>query len=128
MNFPKLMVIIVVAVVVIGAFMFFTGVDRSNPAEVATAFTEAMKKKDTKAAAKFYLPDQADAWRTTMDTKIDGMKSGTFTDYFDRIPEEPAFTAPAGASGKVHLESVDKAMALDLTEVDSKWYVSGSNL
>ena len=62
MNFPKLLVIVAVAAVAIGSFVYFTGVDRSNPAEVAAAFTKAMKKQDTKTAAEFYMPDKAEAW------------------------------------------------------------------
>jgi hypothetical protein len=128
MNFPKLMVLVGIAVVAIAAFVYFTGVDHSNPAEVATAFTKAMKKQDTKSASALYMPDKAEAWRTAMDTKIDGMKSGTFDSYFERIPAEPVFTTPDGASGKVRLQSADKDMTLDLTEVESKWYVSGTTL
>src|SRR5688500_10752594 len=88
MNFPKLLVIVAVAAVAIGSFVYFTGVDRSNPAEVAAAFTKAMKKQDTKTAADYYMPDKAEAWKTAMDTKIDGMKSGTFTSYFENIPAD----------------------------------------
>ena len=88
MNFPKLVVIVAVAAVAIGSFVYFTRVDRSNPAEVAAAFTKAMKKQDTKTAADYYMPDQAEAWKSKMDTKIDGMKSGTFTSYFENIPAD----------------------------------------
>ena len=92
MNFPKLMLIIGVAVVAIGSFLYFTRVDRSNPAAVATAFTKAMKKQDTKTAASFYMPAKSDAWKTAIDTKIDAMKSGTFTSYFENIPADPVFS------------------------------------
>jgi len=97
MNFPKLMVLVAVVVVAIGSIMYFTRTDRSDPAAVARAFTKAMKKQDTKAAADFYMPDKADAWRTATQTKIDGMKSGTFTRYYEGIPEDPVFTTPAPA-------------------------------
>jgi hypothetical protein len=128
MNFPKLMVIVGVAALAIGSFVYFTRVDRSNPAAVATAFTKAMKKQDTKTASQFYLPDKAEAWKTAMDTKIDGMKSGTFTSYFENIPADPVFTAPAGASGTIKMKSADNGIVLDLTQVESKWYVSGTAL
>ena len=128
MNFPKLMVLIVIAVAVVGSIMYFTRVDRSDPAAVATAFTKAMKKQDTKTAADFYLPEKAEAWRTAMDTKIEGMKSGTFADYFDRIPAEPVFTTPTGASGTATMVSQAKDMTLQMTQLDQKWYVSGSGL
>jgi len=128
MNFPKLMVIVGVAALAIGSFVYFTRVDRSNPAAVATAFTKAMKKQDTKTASQFYLPAKADAWKAAMDTKIDGMKSGTFTSYFENIPADPVFTAPAGASGTIKMKSADNGIVLDLTQVESKWYVSGTAL
>lgn len=128
MNFPKLLVLIAIAAVLIGGFVFFTRVDRSNPAEVATAFTKAMKKQDTEKAADFYLPEKAEAWKTAIDAKIDAMKSGSFTSYFENIPEDPAFATPAGASGKVQMESSDKAFSLELTQVESKWYVSSTRL
>ena len=128
MNFPKLMVIVAVAAVAIGAFVYFTAVDRSNPAEVARAFTKAMKKQDTEKAASFYMPDKAEAWKTAMDTKIDQMKSGTFTSYFESIPGDPEFTAPADASGTVRMQSADKGISLDLTQVEAKWYVSKTTL
>ena len=128
MNFPKLMVLVAIAVVAIGSIMYFTRTDRSDPAAVARAFTKAMKKQDTKKAADFYMPDKADAWKTTMDTKIDGMKSGTFTSYFENIPEDPVFASPPGASGTVKMQSADKGIDLELTQVDSKWYVSKTAL
>ncbi|MGB7157516.1 MAG: hypothetical protein WBD40_05585 [Tepidisphaeraceae bacterium] len=128
MNFAKMMVIVAIAVAVIGSIVFFTRTDRSNPAEVAAAFTKAMKKQDTATASGFYLPDKAEAWKTAIDTKIDAMKSGSFADYFERIPAEPVFTSPVGAAGKVTLQSAAKDMSLEMTEVDSKWYVSGTTL
>ena len=128
MNFPKLMIIIGVLVVAIVSIMFFTRVDRSDPAAVARAFNKAMKKQDTKAAASFYLPDKAEAWRTATDTKIDGMKSGTFTSYFENIPADPVFATPAGASGTVKMQSADKGISLEMTQVESKWYVSKTAL
>ena len=128
MNFPKLVVIIAVAAVAIGSFVYFTRVDRSTPAEVAAAFTKAMKKQDTKTAAEFYMPDKAEAWKTAIDTKIDAMKSGTFTSYFESIPEDPTFTAPANASGTVRMQSADKGISLDLTQFEAKWYVSKTTL
>jgi hypothetical protein len=128
MNFPKLVVIIAVAAVAIGSFVYFTRVDRSNPAEVAAAFTKAMKKQDTKTAAEFYMPDKAEAWKTAMDAKIDGMKSGTFTSYFENIPADAVFATPANANGTVRMESADKGIILDLTQVETKWYVSKTTL
>ena len=77
MNFPKLIIILAVAAVAIGSFVYFTRTDRSNPAAVATAFTKAMKKQDTKTASGYYMPDKAEGWKKAMDKKIDGMKSGT---------------------------------------------------
>lgn len=128
MNFPKLMVIVGVFALVIGAFVYFTSVDHSDPASVATAFTKAMKKQDTKAASALWVPEKADAWRTAMDAKIDGMKTGSFTSYFERIPADPVFTTPAGAAGTVTMQSVEQDITLELTQFEEKWYVSGSEL
>ena len=128
MNFPKLMVLVAIAVVAIGSIMYFTRTDRSDPAAVARAFTKAMKKQDTKKAADFYMPDKAEAWKTAIDTKIDGMKSGTFTRYFEGIPEDPVFTTPAGASGTIKMQTAAKDFDMELTQVDSKWYVSKTAL
>ena len=128
MNFPKLMVLVAVVVVAIGSIMYFTRTNRSDPAAVARAFTKAMKKQDSKAASGFYMPDKADAWLTATQTKIDGMKSGTFTRYYEGIPEDPVFTTPAGASGTIKMQTAAKDFDLELTQVDSKWYVSKTAL
>src|SRR5690349_5167368 len=98
MNFKKLMIAVVAVVLVIAVWKMMTHVDRSNPVAVATAFTKAIKDKNTSAASGYYLPEKAQAWREQMDEQFSGMKSGAEQRYFERIPSSPQFTAPVTAA------------------------------
>ena len=126
-NFKKLLIIIAAVVVLVCVWKFFTRVDRSNPVAVATAFTKAMKKQDTSTASKFYLPEKADEWRQKTDDAIQAMRSGTMASFFERIPDAPTFTAPITAAGKTVITTADKAFAVEITQIDGKWYISKTN-
>jgi hypothetical protein len=124
LNFKKLLIVVAIVVAIVGSYKFFNRVDRSNPAAVATAFTKAMKDKDTDAAAGFYVPDQADAWRTKIDEKVSGMRSGAKERYFERIPDAPAFGAVTSAAGKNTIASSDQQFTLQMSQIDGRWYVA----
>jgi hypothetical protein len=124
MNFKKLMIAVVAVVVIIAVWKFATRVDHSNPVAVATAFTKAMKKNDTSAASKYYLPEQAQAWREQTDEQISGMKSGAEARYFEHIPDAPNFSAPVTAAGKTMIVSADKSFSLEITQINGQWYVA----
>src|SRR5579862_8139613 len=63
-NFQKLMLIVIPAALLIGAYVYFTRVDRSDPIAVANAFTKALKDGNTAKASTYYLPAKAESWRT----------------------------------------------------------------
>jgi len=123
-NFKKLMIGVVAVVVLICVWQFFTRVDRSNPVAVATAFTKALKGRDTGRASKFYIPDQAAAWREKTDDSVHTMRSGATERLFERIPDAPAFSEPVTAAGKTIVVSADKSFALEMKQIDGKWYVA----
>jgi hypothetical protein len=53
------------------------------------------------------------------------MKSGARDRFRERIPAEPAFTAPVTtAAGVTTVSSADSAYALEMKQIDGKWYVS----
>jgi Tfp pilus assembly protein PilE len=122
MNFKKVLIAAVVAVIAL--YTFLTKVDRTNPVAVATAFTKAMKAKDTSSASKFYVPEKADAWRQQTDDKIGSMRSNATEIYFERIPSAPGFTPPVTAAGKTMIVSADKSYTLEMMQLGGKWYVS----
>lgn len=129
MNFSKVLVFGAIAAVVIGAIMFFTRTDYTDPIGVATAFTKALKAEDTSKASKYYLPDKAESWKTAADERLEGMKSGEHTRFLEGIPSDPQFGAPSkDAAGVTTVQSSDNALTLGMTEVAGKWYVSQSPL
>ena len=121
MNFKKLMLIVVPLAVLIIGYQWITRVDRADAVQVATAFAKNLKANDVSAAGKYYLPEQSEAWEESMT----GMKSGARERFRERIPAEPAFTpAVTDAKGVTTVSSADKAYALEMKQVDGKWYVS----
>jgi hypothetical protein len=124
MNFKKLMIAVAAIVLVIAVWKMMSRVDRSNPVAVATAFTKAMKGKDTSTASAYYLPEKAQMWREQMDEQFSGMKTGTEQRYLERIPDAPQFTPPVTAAGKTVITTGDKAFSLELTQVAGKWYIA----
>jgi hypothetical protein len=120
-NFKKLMLIVIPLVVVIIGYQWMTRVDRSNPVAVATAFTKHLKSGNVNKAAKYFVPAEADAWEESATY----MKSGARERFQERIPAEPAFSAPVTtAAGVTTISSADKGYALELKQVDGKWYVA----
>src|SRR5829696_2895497 len=118
------MIVVVAVVVLIVGYKMMTKVDRTDPVKVATAFTKALKAKDTSTASSYFVPDQAEAWRETTDAAWNGMKSNQTEMYFDRIPSEPGFGAPVTTPAGTTMTSSDKQWTLHMTQVDGKWYVS----
>jgi hypothetical protein len=120
-NFKKLMAIVVPLVLVIVAWQWLTKVDRGDAVQVATAFAKELKSGNNSKAAKFFLPDQAEAWEES----VTYMKSGARDRFRERVPAEPAFAAPVtSAAGVTTVTSADKAYALEMKQLDGKWYVT----
>ena len=129
MNFKKLLLIIIPIALLIVAYKLLTNVDRSDPVAVGTAFTKALKSRDTGAASKLWLPDKAESWRVDADKYLGKMKSGATESYFERIPSAPGFTAPADrTASSTTLRSSDNSFSIDLTQTNGKWYVSKAPL
>jgi hypothetical protein len=120
-NFKKLMLIFVPLIVLFIGYQWLTKVDRSNAAAVATAFTKNLKSGDASKAAKYYVPDQAEAWEES----VTYMKSGARERFRERIPADPAFAAPVtSAKGVTTVSSSDKTYELEMKQIDGKWYVA----
>jgi hypothetical protein len=121
LNFKKLLLIVIPLAIIIGAWQFFTRVDRTNPVAVGTAFTKALKAGKVTKAAGFYLPESASSWQEG----IDSMKSGATERYNERLPAEPAFSAPVTSkAGITTLVSTDKTYTLEMKQVNGSWFVS----
>jgi hypothetical protein len=120
-NFKKLMLIVIPLAVVIIGYQWMNRVDRSDPVAVATEFTKNLRSGDASKAAKYYVPEQADAWEES----VTYMKSGARERFRERIPAEPGFSAPVTtAAGTTTISSADNSYALEMTQIDGKWYVS----
>ena len=121
MNFKKLMLIAIPLAVIIIGYQWMTRVDRTDAVQVATAFTKNLKSGDASSAAKYFVPEQADAWEES----VTYMKSGARERFRERIPGEPAFGAPVtSAAGVTTVSSADNAYALEMKQIDGKWYVA----
>lgn len=123
-NFQKAVVIAVAVALAIGAWMYFSRVDRANPQAVATAFTKALKSKSTSKASSYYVPAEAKAWQTSADSNIENMKSGATDRFWDGIPSSPTFKAPSSAAGITSIRTDDESFSLEMKQIDGKWYVS----
>jgi hypothetical protein len=120
-NFKKLMLIVIPLAVLIIGYQWMTKVDRSDPIQVATAFTKNLKSGDVSKAAKYFVPTEAEAWEESATY----MKSGARERFQERIPADPAFSAPVTtAAGVTTISSADKAYALEMKQIDGKWYVA----
>jgi len=124
MNFKKFLLAVLAVVIVVVGWQLLTRVDRSNPIAVATAFTKALKARDTGKASGFVAPDKAATWRTAADENIQHMRTGTMDRFFEAIPSAPVFTLPASLADNITLESADKGIKLDLTRITGKWYIA----
>lgn len=123
MNLKKVLIAAVAVIAVIAIYKMLTRVDHGNPIAVATAFTKAMKSKDTSTASKYVVPAKSESWLEATDDKIDRLKTNASEIYFEHLPENPQFSAPVTAAGKTIVVSADKAFTLEMTQIDGKWYV-----
>jgi hypothetical protein len=101
-------------------------VDMTKPEAVSSAFIRAMKSKNIDKAAKFWVPDGAEAWRSATAAKIESMQSGTYTRFFEDLPDgSTTFTAATRDAKGPANEQVMSCSGTNLTlrQVDSKWYV-----
>jgi hypothetical protein len=131
MNFTKILLIVVPIGLLFGGWLYMHHVDRSDPVAVATAFTKAMKNNDLVTASSYYVPERAEAWRSSTDDALSRLKSGPSRIFFDGIPGSPVFVTVAPKAGKavnpdqMSLQS-SEGYALDMTRSTGKWYVSRS--
>lgn len=115
------MLIVVPLAVVIIAYQWINRVDRTDAVQVATAFAKDLKSGNNSQAAKYFVPGEAEAWEDS----VTYMKSGARERFRERIPAEPGFTAPVTtAEGVTTVSSADKVYALEMKQIDGKWYVS----
>jgi len=134
MNIKIVLIVLAVVALAFAGWKFSRRVDRSDPIAVATAYTKALKAQNVEGAAKYYLPDKADAWREATDDSIAKMRSNAMKVFFEAIPGEPNFSAPTAAPvvkgapksapGASVVQSADKSLTLEMTQISGNWYVS----
>jgi hypothetical protein len=124
-NFKKVLIIAFAAIVLIGGYKFLTRVNKSDPVAVGTAFTKALRARDTSAASHYFMPDRAQAWQAAVDENVRKMRSAPAERFFEAIPEAPAFASvPGKAPTNVTLRSADNSFTLEMTQSAGNWYVS----
>ena len=101
-------------------------VDLTKPEAVSAAFMSAMKSKNIDKAAKYWVPDGAEAWRSATAAKIESMQSGTYTRFFEDLPDGSATFSAAPRDPKAPAnEQVMSCAGANVTvrQIDNKWYV-----
>jgi hypothetical protein len=101
-------------------------VDMTKPEAVSAAFMSALKSKNIDKASKYWVPDGAEAWRTATAAKIESMQSGTYTRFFEDLPDgSAAFTMATRDPKAPANEQVMNTTGGSLTvrQVSDKWYV-----
>jgi hypothetical protein len=111
----------------LGIWRFIAGrVDRTKPEAVAAAFFAALKSNNLDKASGFWVPDAAETWRTTAADKIEHMQSGTFTRFFEDLPDRAAvfIASPrVGAAATGELTVTGAGASVDVRQIAGKWYV-----
>jgi hypothetical protein len=123
---------LIVVIAGLGIWRFMASrVDFSKPDQVARAFTAALKSENVDKASKYWVPSEAEAWRTSANEKITSMQSGTFARFFEDLPDgSVAFSdAPSGAKSPANEKLMRSGdTTLSLREVEGKWYICHSPL
>ena len=121
-----LLIGLVVIVAALGIWRFSAGrVDRTKPESVASAFFAALKANNLEKASGYWVPDAADAWRTSAAEKLDHMQSGTLVRFFEDLPAKSAVFTSSKRAGTANGEQTMAADggSLDMRQIDGKWYV-----
>ena len=137
--FPKgpvskrtLLIGLIVVIAGLGIWRFVAGrVDRSKPEAVAAAFFAALKSNNLSKASGYWVPDGADAWRTSASDKIEHMQSGSYARFFEDLPDTAAVytgSRRAGAPASEQTMTASSGPSLDVRQIDGKWYVCRSPL
>jgi hypothetical protein len=124
---PKTILIgAVIAIALFASWRIFAGrVDRSNPDAVANAFFKALKANDIPGASKYWVPDGAEAWSTNTAKSIDQMQGGTFSRFFEDLPQgKQIFVSTRKPKSAANEQTLTAGNAsLDMRQIDGKWYV-----
>ena len=122
-----LLIALVIVIAGLATWRIIAGrVDMTKPEAVSAAFINSLKGKNVDKASKYWVPDSADAWRTATHAKIETMQSGTYTRFFEDLPDgSVAFTTAARDPKAPTNEQVWSCNGTNLTlrQVDNKWYV-----
>jgi len=122
-----LVIAVIIAIAGIATWRIIAGrVDLTKPEAVSSAFISAMKSKDVGKASKFWVPDGAVAWRTATEAKIESMQSGTYTRFFEDLPDGSAtFTAaPRDPKAPANEQVMNcNGTLVTVRQIDNKWYV-----
>jgi hypothetical protein len=124
MKFLAIAVIVIIAG--LGIWRFTANrVDMTKPEAVAAAFVQHLKANRVDKAGNYWVPTEADAWRTSATSRLETMQSGTFTRFMEDLPVPDAtYTStrkPKAPQTEQTLSSGN--VNLDMRQIDGKWYV-----
>ena len=121
-NFIILLIVVIAG---LGIWRYIAGrVDHTNPDAVATAFLAALKSENISKASTFWVPDSAAEWKKATEEKLDAMPSGSHGRFFEDLPGTPAFTSSRAAKAPTNEQTMSSGgFAIDLRQIDGKWYV-----
>jgi len=117
---------LVIVIICLASWRLVAGhVDLTKPDAVAGAFLKEVKANRVAKAAKYWVPEGADAWRDAALAKIDSMQSGTFARFFEDLPASGAtFTTSRGAKAPANEQTMTcGGTSVDVRQIDGKWYV-----
>jgi len=115
-----------VVIAALGIWRYRAGrVDLTKPESVSAAFFGALKSNNLSKASGYWVPDGAEAWRASAAEKVEKMQSGSFTRFFEDLPDRAAvFTSSrrAGAPAGEQTMSANGA-SVDVRQIGGNWYV-----
>ena len=117
---------VIILILALAGWRIWAGsVDRTKPDAVATAFLSALKSNNVSKAAKYWVPDGADAWRTGALAKIESMGSGTYSRFFEDLPSgTPVFSTSRHPKQPTNEQTLTTSGAsVDLRQLEGKWYI-----
>ncbi|MBC8109265.1 MAG: hypothetical protein H7Z14_21955 [Anaerolineae bacterium] len=122
-----LLIALVIVIAGLATWRIIAGrVDLTKPEAVTKAFMGSLKANQIDKAAKYWVPESADAWRAATAAKIEAMQSGSFTRFFEGLPDgsAPFTVAPRDPKAPANEQVMtSNGTNVTLRQVDNKWYV-----
>ena len=126
-TLKALLIALVIVIAGLATWRIIAGrVDLTKPEKVSAAFISSLKAKNVDKASKYWVPDGADAWRASASSKIESMQSGTYTRFFEDLPDGSAtFTAaPRDPKAPANEQVMNcNGTLVTVRQIENKWYV-----